>query len=108
MKGRYHWNKSNLDDIAISTRNLEEAISMDPQFALPYRALSYCYSFLGSSGLVAPAEAYAKARDYTLKAIELNPDHVELHLSLAIIKFFNNWDFEGAEVSLNKAVSLFS
>ena len=55
---------------------------------------------------MAPAEAYAKAKDYTLKAIELDPDHAESHLSLAIIKFFNNWDFEGAETSLNKAISL--
>ena len=32
--------------------------------------------------------------------------HAESHLSLATIKFFHNWDFEDAEVSLNKAVSL--
>jgi tetratricopeptide (TPR) repeat protein len=41
-----------------------------------------------------------------LKAIELDPNHAESHLSLATIKFFHNWDFDGAEVSLNKALSL--
>src|SRR6185369_9422257 len=50
--------------------------------------------------------AFAKAKDYTLKAIELDPNHAESHLSLATIKFYHNWDFEGAEVSLNKALSL--
>lgn len=106
LKGRYHWNKSNPEDIGKAIKNFEEAIRIDPNFALPYCALSYCYSFMGSSGLMPPAEAYPKAKDYTLKAIELDPDHPESHLSLATIKFFHNWDFEGAEASLNKAASL--
>jgi Tfp pilus assembly protein PilF len=61
---------------------------------------------MGSSGLMPPAEAYPKAKDYTLKAIELDPNHAESHLSLATIKFYHNWDFEGAEASLNKAQDL--
>jgi adenylate cyclase len=106
LKGRYHWNKSNPEDTAKAIRNFEEAIQKDRQFALPYCALSYCYSFMGSAGLIPPDEAYPKAKDFTLKAIELDPNHAESHLSLATIKFFHNWDFEGAEASLNKALSL--
>ena len=106
LKGRFHWNKSNPEDIIKAIKNFEEAIHIDPGFALPYCALSYCYSFMGSSGLMPPAEAFSKAKDCTLKAIELDPDHPESYLSLATIKFFHNWDFEGAEISLNKAISL--
>ncbi len=106
LKGRYYWNKSNPEDAAKAIRNFEEAIRLDPEFALPYCALSYCYSFMGSAGLMPPAEAFPKAKDYTLKAIELDPNHPDSHLSLAIIKFFHNWDFEGAESSLEKAESL--
>jgi adenylate cyclase len=106
LKGRYHWNKSNPEDIKKAVKTFEEAVAIDPRFALPYCALSYCYSFLGSSGLMSPAEAYQKAKDNTLKAIELDPNHAESHLSLAIIKFYHNWDFEGAEASLKKAESL--
>ena len=106
LKGRYHWNRSNPEDISKAIKIFEEVIRIDPDFALPYCALSYCYSFLGSTGLMPPAEAYPKAKDYTLKAIELDPNHAESHLSLATIKFFHNWDFDGAEISLNKALSL--
>ena len=104
--GRYHWNKSNPEDIGKAIKNFEEAIRIDPNFALPYCALSYCYSFLGSAGLMSPTEAYPKATDYTLKAIELDPNHPESHLSLATIKFFHDWDFEGAEKSIHQAESL--
>jgi tetratricopeptide (TPR) repeat protein len=55
---------------------------------------------------MSPAEAYPKAKDCTLKAIELDPNHAESHLSLATIKFYHNWDFDGAEASLNKAQDL--
>jgi len=106
LKGRFHWNKSNPEDILKAIKNFEEAIAIDPGFALPYCALSYCYSFMGSSGLMTPGEAYSKAKGYTLRAIELDPNHPESHLSLATIKFFNNWDFAGAEISLNKAIGL--
>ncbi|MEP7164329.1 MAG: tetratricopeptide repeat protein [Ferruginibacter sp.] len=106
LQGRYHWNRSNPEDSIKAIKHFEEAISIDPQFAFPYCALSYCYSFMGSAGLMLPTEAYPKARDFTLKAIELDPNHAESHLSLAIIKFFHNWDFEGAETSINKAASL--
>ena len=106
LKGRYHWNKSNPEDIIKAIKNFEEAILMDSQFAPPYCDLSYCYSFMGSAGLIPPTEAFPKAKESTLKAIELDPDNAESHLSLATIQFFHNWDFEGAEKSLNKALSL--
>ena len=106
LKGRYHWNRSNPEDIRKAIRIFEDVISIDPGFAQPYCALAFCYSFLGSAGLMPATEAYPKAKDYTLKAIELDPNLPESHLSLATIKFFHNWDFAGAEASLNKAVSL--
>ena len=106
LKGRYYQNKSTPENILNAIRTFEESIALDPTFALPYCALSYCYSFLGSSGIMSPTEAYPKAKDCTLKAIDLDPNHAESHLSLATIKFYHNWDFDGAEASLNKAHDL--
>ena len=106
LKGRYHWNRSNPEDITKAIKIFEEVIRLDSDFALPYCSLSFCYSYMGSTGLMSPSIAYPKAKDYTLKAIELDPNHAESHLSLATIKFFHNWDFDGAEASLNKALSL--
>jgi TolB-like protein/Tfp pilus assembly protein PilF len=106
LKGRYYWNKSNPEDIQKALNAFEEAIRLDPGFASTYCMLSFCYSWMGSTGVLNPSEAYSKAKDYTLKAIELDPNHAESHLALATIKFYNNWDFQGAEVSLNKAIHL--
>ncbi|HUR31244.1 MAG TPA: tetratricopeptide repeat protein [Saprospiraceae bacterium] len=106
LKGRFYFNKSNPENILRAIETFEEVIRIDRSFASAYCMLAYCYSYMGSTGMLPPAEAYAKAKDYTLKAIDLDPNHAESHLSLATIKFFNNWDFEGAETSLNKAIDL--
>jgi adenylate cyclase len=106
LRGRYHWNKSTPEDIQKAISIFERVIKLDPDFALPYCCISYCYSYMGSTGIMPPAEAFSKAKEYTLKAIEIDPNHAESHLSLATIKFFHNWDFDGAESSLNKALHL--
>lgn len=106
LKGRFHWNKSNPEDIDKAITAFEKAIELDPDFAPPYCMLSYCYSYLGSSGRLPYAVAFSKAKDFTLKAIEIDPHHAESHLSLATIKFMQNWDFKGAEASIQKARDL--
>lgn len=106
LKGRYYWNKSNPEDIHKAIKTFEEVLQLDPKFASTFCMLSFCYSYMGSTGMMHPVEAYSKAKDYTLKAIEIDPNHAESHLSLATIKFYNNWDFDGAEASLNKAINL--
>jgi TolB-like protein/class 3 adenylate cyclase/Tfp pilus assembly protein PilF len=106
LKGRFHWNKSNPDDIKKAVVAFEKAIELDPDFARPYCMLSYCYSFMGSAGIVPYAEAFSKAKDCTLKAIEIDPNHAESYLSLATIKFMQNWDFQGAGLSIQRARDL--
>ncbi|HZV44933.1 MAG TPA: adenylate/guanylate cyclase domain-containing protein, partial [Saprospiraceae bacterium] len=87
LKGLFHWGKSNPEEIRKAIAAFEEAIQLDPNFVVPCCNLSYCYSFLGSSGVIPRQEAFSKAKDYTLKAIELDPNHPESYLAMAIIKF---------------------
>jgi len=54
--------------------NSFEKSTADPDFALPYCAIFYCYSYMGSTGIMPPAEAFSKAKEYTLKAIEIDPN----------------------------------
>jgi len=106
LKGLFHCGKSNPEEIKKGIKAFEDAITLDPQFVTPYCNLSYCYSYLGSSGVIPRQEAFSTAKDFTLKAIEMDPDRPESYLSMAIIKFFQNWDFPGAEMSIQKAIDL--
>ncbi len=106
LKGRFHWNKSNPEEIKKAMSDFEACLLLDPTFTEAHCMLSFCYSFLGSSGHLPREEAYSKAKDHTIRAIESDPRHAESHLALAAIKFFQNWDFKGAEDSIQKAISL--
>ena len=106
LKGLFHCGKSNPEETKKGIKAFEEAISLDPSFVIPYCNLAYCYSYLGSSGVIPRQDAFSSAKDYTLKAIEMDPDRPESYLSMAIIKFFQNWDFAGAQVSIQKAIDL--
>ncbi len=106
LKGRYHWNQSTPEGIHKAIHAFEQAIELDPSFASAYCMLASCYAFMGSAGLMVHLEAVSKAKDNTLKALEIDPDHAEAHLALASIKFMQQWDFAGAEASLQKAVDL--
>lgn len=106
LKGIYLWNKWNPVDIKTAIDLFDSSRRSDPNFSSPYGALSRCYSFLGSCGHLDPNIAYAKAQEYALSAIERDPNDGESYLSLAIIKFMNQWDWDGAQASFQRAIDL--
>ena len=53
-----------------------------------------------------PAEALTKARAAALKALELAPDLADAHASLAMCKFCQDWDWDGADAEFQRAINL--
>ena len=106
LKGLYLFNKWNPDDIQKAAATFEEVTRIDPSFSSAFCSLSHCYSFLGSCGIMSPVEAYSKAHEFALKAVEENVSQAESHLALAMIRFFHIWDWKGTKASLDKAIDL--
>ena len=55
---------------------------------------------------VNPDEAMTRARTAASKALELDPYLAEAHVSLALVKTFYDWDWEGAEHEFAQALAL--
>ncbi|MBI4535389.1 MAG: tetratricopeptide repeat protein [Ignavibacteriae bacterium] len=106
LKSKYYWNKWTPDNHRKSIGVLEEAIRIDPDFSLAYSGLAACYVVLGTTGQMSPKKSYPKAKEYAQKALALDADLMESHLSLATVKLFFDWNFEGAERSFQKALEL--
>lgn len=106
LKGMHYLSKHNPEQAQKARDALEEVIRMDPEFANAYTSMAQCYAFLGSCGVAPPLEAYSKAHEYALAALEKNADLAESHLALAMIKFFHFWDWKGTRESLEKADAL--
>jgi serine/threonine-protein kinase len=55
---------------------------------------------------MAPADAYAKAREAAERGLALDPSLAELHASLAYVHRFHDWDWARAERGFQRALEL--
>jgi tetratricopeptide (TPR) repeat protein len=79
---------------------------MEPDFALPYSRLSHIYLYLGNLGKRPVHEVSPKAKEYAQKAIQLDGQAAESHEALANVFFYNEWKWDEAYRSLEKAIEL--
>jgi serine/threonine-protein kinase len=88
---------------------LEQAIALDPGYAMAYATLAYAYAEAGLgvvSSALKPAEAYRLAREAATKAMALDPNLAEAHTMLGLIKFSHDFDYEGAEREFKRALEI--
>jgi serine/threonine protein kinase/tetratricopeptide (TPR) repeat protein len=106
LRGRYWWNKFNVDGFNKGIDYFQQAIAKDPAYALAYSGLADGYSQLALIGFVSPKEAFPKAKEAAQKAVELDDSLAEAHTSLAFIKTNYEWDWSGAEREFQRAIEL--
>ena len=104
-KGRYYWNKRRPEDIREALRYFQQAIELDPNYALAYTGLADCY-VLGSLLQMSPKEAMPVAIEKTNRALAIDPELAEARTSLAKIKLSYEWDWAEAESEFRRALEL--
>lgn len=83
-----------------------QAIEIDPRYALAYAGLVETYRRMLFGADVAPADAFEPARVAALRALELAPGLAEAHAGLGWIRFWYDYDWPGAEEVFRKALGL--
>jgi len=108
LKGRYFWNKRTADSLRAALAYFNQAIEEDPKYAQAYSGLADTYALLGDweYGVLAPNEAYPKAKAAAIKALELDDTLSEAHTSLAFSLDVFDWDWESAEREFRRAIEL--
>ncbi|HEY8187461.1 MAG TPA: protein kinase [Pyrinomonadaceae bacterium] len=108
LKGRYHLYKPNKENAKKALDYFEQAIAKDPTYALAYAGLADSYAEFQRTGInLLPAkEAMPKAKQAATKALELDNQLAEAHISLAKIKQGYEWDWAGAETEYKRAIEL--
>jgi Tol biopolymer transport system component/TolB-like protein/Tfp pilus assembly protein PilF len=106
LRGRFCWNKRTTEDVIRAIRYFEEAIELDPNFALAYTGIADCYSasaFSYDLGLPA-GKVISRAKSAAAKAFEIDETLAEAQTSLAYAKLLFDWDFEQAEALFRRAL----
>lgn len=107
LKGRYFTNKRTTEWIKKGIEHFQQAIDLDPNYALAYAGLADAYSFLASStGGHPPRETYPKAEAAALQALELDDTLGEAHSTLGFCRLLFDWDFAAAEREYKRAIEL--
>lgn len=106
LKGRYFWNKRTKADLERSIGYFKNAIDLDPNYALAYAGLADSYGLLVWNEGFAIPELISKAKTAASKALELDNSLAEAHTSLGFLKFWYDWDWQGAETEYKRAIQL--
>src|SRR5688572_10635802 len=106
MKARFHFTKRTKDDLFKSIEIFEEAVKLDPSFALAYVGIAESYTVIPSFPYASPAECIPKAKAAAAKALELDPELAEAHTVSAMIAATYDWDWARAEAGFKRALEL--
>ncbi|HEX5707314.1 MAG TPA: winged helix-turn-helix domain-containing protein [Pyrinomonadaceae bacterium] len=105
LRGRYFWNKRNVEGFKKAIAHFRAAIELDAAYALAYSGLADAYAMLASWGEQRPGEALPRALAAAETALEMDEELSEAHTSLGSVLYFL-WEHERAEVSLQRAIEL--
>lgn len=108
LKGRYFWNKRTGNDFEKAVEYFSRAIERDPNYAQAYSGLADTYALLGDweYGVLAPRDAFPRAKAAAVKALELDNTLGEAHTSLAFCLDGFDWDLKAADSEFRRGIEL--
>ena len=83
LLGRYEFAKYTQTGWNNAIRYYEQALKLDPEYALPYCGLADNYAYMGSA-VMPGKEANTKVEEFAQKALALDPELAEARMSLAL------------------------
>jgi len=106
LKGLYFRRNLTEKDINQAIEYFNRAIEIDPEYALAYAGLAYSYMVLAFYTPVSPTEAYPRAKEAALRALELDDQIAEAHESMAAVHAYVEWSWENAERECKNIIEL--
>ena len=105
LKGNFYRTKYTEEGYQKGIEYYNQAIAIDPNYALAYHGIAAAYDFANGFYLP-PKEAEPKAKEAAKKALELDDTLAETHFLLGKIVFWYEWDWAAAESHWKRANEL--
>ena len=106
LKGRYHFAKRTKDDVQKGLDYFEQAIRLDPNFALAYVGIADIYNSMPLFGYMSPKEAIPLAQRAAMHAVQIDPALADGHAALAMSITTSDWDWVKAQQEFTLALQL--
>ena len=105
LRGRYHALKRTLPETQKAISYFQQAIAIDPAYALAYVGLADAY-FSSLAANRPSNEIFPPARAAAQKAIEIDDTLAVAHAQLGFITFWYDWEWGASENMLKRALEL--
>jgi TolB-like protein len=106
LQGHFYFLRRNVEDYRKAIGFFDEAIRIDPDYALAYAERAEAWTFIGDLNTDEKKEAWAAARRDAEKAVAVGPNVAEAHAALGWVRFFSEWKFAEGLAELKRATEL--
>jgi serine/threonine protein kinase/Tfp pilus assembly protein PilF len=106
LKARYHLLKMTPEGREAGRRYCEQAIALDPNYALAHVMLAESYFWSAFWGSMDPREAFSRAKSAALEALRLDDTIADAHSALGTVLGSGEFDWPGAEREFHRALEL--
>ena len=106
LQGNYFFDKLDKENIAKALDFYFQALAIDTLDARVWGVLARTYSRQSWENYIDQNEGYEKARKTAAKAIALDNNLAEGYMVLGNVKYYHDFDWDGAEATYRKALSL--
>jgi DNA-binding winged helix-turn-helix (wHTH) protein/TolB-like protein len=106
LAGRYHIGRPDPVGLHQALAAFQQAIARDPSCARAWAGVSFAYRALVITGDRSPRDLFPLARAAAAQALAIDPDSAEALASKGYVQFWYDWDWPGAEASLQRAIAL--
>jgi len=105
LKALYYWQKPP-PGYYKSREYFQQAIELDPTYALGYAGMAHYYGFAAARGMLPPDENWAKAEAAANKALELDDTLAETYNARVGVELYFHRDWVAAERSFRRGEEL--
>jgi len=106
LKGRYYHYKYTEEGWTRAIEFFEKAIEKEPNYAPAYAGMNTSWGFLWFLGFLPAEQAAPQMKAAAIKALEIDGNLAEAHLSQAMVSFFYDWEWQKAEQEFKRAIAL--
>jgi serine/threonine-protein kinase len=98
LQSDFYFQQQTADSVRKSISFLQEAVRLDPNYALAYSKLSQAWrQYAASFAIDDASKAYDEARQAANKAVSLAPDSVDVRMTVGLLAMNPELDFPAAE-----------
>jgi adenylate cyclase len=106
LQGRFYCNKYDKYFFEKAIENFEAAIAIEPDYALAYAGMAYCYLELWFYNYLPPEKCLPQMKQAAEHSLRFDNEIAESHFIMGYMRGWYDWDFAEATIEFKKAIEL--